>query len=403
MILGRKFWIMSILVVGITSSVFGQSIWNTQNSGTTINLTSAVWTGKQWVAVGYSGVILTSQDGLKWTSQTSGTTAALLSVIWTGSKLVAVGGSQTYLTSLDGVTWNSHSMSFSPERFAFDITSIAFSGSRYVATTAGCDVPNSSSTCVNIITSADEINWAELYNTRGGTLGTNSVIWVGSQFLMIISNGIFISSDGATWHGVQTPGNQYLYSITRTDSIFVAVGNTSSSGIIQTSPDGQTWTTRSMATHALYSVVWSGKLLVSVGNAGIITTSPNGVNWSQQNSPTGNVLNSVALGSNQLLAVGDGGTILTSSPSNTSIIKSINQNLLSVRLSPSRLFATLPYSFSNSQSSIAIYTASGSKLVEKTISSKSDFSFPINGLGHGGYFLKVENAKGRAVESFQIR
>jgi len=72
-------------------------------------------------------------------------------------------------------------------------------------------------------------------------------------------------------------------------SLFVAVGN---SGVIWTSPDGTTWTSRTTpGTDNMYSVAWSGSLFVAVGNGGVIwTASPDGT------ADTGTlVLNTVTL------------------------------------------------------------------------------------------------------------
>ena len=74
--------------------------WTSGSSGTQADLYAE--TGK--VAVGASGTILTSQDGITWTRQTSGTTSALRDVVQ-GILLVAVGDSGTILTSPDGTTW----------------------------------------------------------------------------------------------------------------------------------------------------------------------------------------------------------------------------------------------------------------------------------------------------------
>ena len=82
--------------------------WTSQTSGTLNPLYCVTWTGNQLVAGGggfsatpingmyvYKGVILTSPDGVTWTSRISGTTSDLRSVVSTGTKLVAVGGVDT--------------------------------------------------------------------------------------------------------------------------------------------------------------------------------------------------------------------------------------------------------------------------------------------------------------------
>jgi hypothetical protein len=57
------------------------------------------------VAVGGSGAIQTSSDGVTWTAQTSGTSASFSGISWSGSHFAAVGSGAAILTSPDGVIW----------------------------------------------------------------------------------------------------------------------------------------------------------------------------------------------------------------------------------------------------------------------------------------------------------
>lgn len=76
----------------------------------------------------------------------------------------------------------------------------------------------------------------------------------------------------------------YFNAITYGNGLFVAVG---SNGVIQTSPDGVTWTARTAGggyTGIFRSVVWVEDLglFVAVGDAGGPQTSPDGVTWTQR-------------------------------------------------------------------------------------------------------------------------
>lgn len=75
------------------------------------NLNSVTWTGSQFVAVGNTGLILTSPDGMKWKNSISLTSEHLHSVVWTGRQLAAVGDNGTILTSPDGIKWTGRSSS----------------------------------------------------------------------------------------------------------------------------------------------------------------------------------------------------------------------------------------------------------------------------------------------------
>ncbi|MDG0810444.1 S-layer homology domain-containing protein [Cohnella rhizosphaerae] len=75
-----------------------------------------------------------------------------------------------------------------------------------------------------------------------------------------------------------------------------------------------TWTLRSPLPtgNILTSVTFGNGTFVAVGNKGTILTSSDGASWSSQASGTANILNKVIWGSNLFVAVGAGGTILTS-------------------------------------------------------------------------------------------
>ena len=92
------------------SSNDGVSWATPAGSGLTSNtLTSIAYGAGTFVAVGGSGTIQTTADGSSWVSRTSGTTVALTSIIWDGSQFVAVGSGKV-LVSATGTTWSSYSM-----------------------------------------------------------------------------------------------------------------------------------------------------------------------------------------------------------------------------------------------------------------------------------------------------
>jgi hypothetical protein len=80
--------------------------WTLQLSGLSFVLNDVAWTGTNFVAVGDSGVILTSPDGVDWAEQASGTDVDLNAVAADGTDVVAVGYDATVLLSIDdGQTW----------------------------------------------------------------------------------------------------------------------------------------------------------------------------------------------------------------------------------------------------------------------------------------------------------
>jgi hypothetical protein len=81
---------------------------------------------------------------------------------------------------------------------------------------------------------------------------------------------------------------------------------------------GTTWTLRIPQGNSLYAVTYGNNTFVAVGSGGTILTSPDGVTWTARTSGTYNPLSSVTYGNGTFVAVGGSpyysgsGTILTS-------------------------------------------------------------------------------------------
>lgn len=69
-------------------------------------LYDVIYANSIWVAVGESGTIKTSTNGLVWTVRASGTTASLNGITWSGTEFTVVGDNNTVITSADGITWS---------------------------------------------------------------------------------------------------------------------------------------------------------------------------------------------------------------------------------------------------------------------------------------------------------
>jgi len=181
------------------------------------------WTGSQLVAVGggnyptYSGVIVTSPDGVTWTNRSPASKPEFHGVVWAGSQAVVVGLEGNVLTSPDGITWTSR---------------------------------------------------------KPGTVSElQTVVWTGNQLVVAGENGLILTSpDGIGWTSTGL-GQQYnLRGIAWTGAQIVAVGP---GKMIFTSPDGSNWTSRNLGQYLfMNSVTWAGDQVVAVGNYGTILTSP---------------------------------------------------------------------------------------------------------------------------------
>ncbi|WCL48230.1 WD40/YVTN/BNR-like repeat-containing protein [Leptospira sp. GIMC2001] len=79
--------------------------WTAASSGVTSTIRAVVYAKDQFIAVGMSGLVLSSPDGINWTSKSSGSTVELRSVAYGNDKLVAVGRDTILVSSDAGNTW----------------------------------------------------------------------------------------------------------------------------------------------------------------------------------------------------------------------------------------------------------------------------------------------------------
>lgn len=145
-----------------------------------------------WVAVGNSGLLKTSPDGVNWTERTSGfATSGIYNVQYGNGVYVAVGAAGKLRTSTDGINWTGRTANITGS-----ITGIAYDGSGTWIATGGAG------------------QWSKS------------------------------TDDGATWVA-QTPfTSDFLNNIEHNQQdLWVIVAN-DASGNIWTSPDGDTWTQR---------------------------------------------------------------------------------------------------------------------------------------------------------------
>lgn len=254
------------------------------------------------VAVGNSGKVYTSPDGVTWTARSSTfSTSAVRGVVWSGTQFVIVGDGGKLATSPDGITWTSRTSSFSTT----DIRSVTFGASTYVAVGyAG-----------KAATSSDGITWTQ----RTSSFGTTNILSViyGEKFVATGSGTtVATSTDGITWTQrttTVTPSNvAYGY------STYLMVGsNGSGSGLYATSSDGITWTnSTSMALRdVMQYAAFGGGLFVVGANNGRVTVSGDG-NFVASHTINGAVLAATDGGSGVVVASQPSAGIAYSSSSN---------------------------------------------------------------------------------------
>lgn len=304
--------------LGLYVAVGDQGIIQTSPNGTTwtfrtsgvYGLSQAAWSPAlaRFVVVGNSGTILTSSDGITWTSQTSGTANQLRGVTWsvTFSMFIAVGASGTILTSPDGITWTART---SPLNQQFNAVAAGGGFSLYIMAVGN------SGAC---IVSSDGITWTTQATGIGNSY--NDVIYVNSYssngLWILVGTGGAIRTFGGTL-GTATGRTSGVGSVTIT-SICLAGGVSTAivtvSGLISTSTDGITWTSRTSPTNtSLNKIGTDGFNLVIVGTNGQVV---GGFGSTYNVLVSGAVLNDVAYNPT--------GTVHVAVGSQSSILRSTN-------------------------------------------------------------------------------
>jgi hypothetical protein len=260
-----------------------------------------VWSPERslFVAVGSSGSIMTSTDGVNWIYISTSIDRTWASVCWSAERglFVAVSFNSIFdtsniMTSTDGVNWTL--VTNTPSGFWRDVI---WSQEKNLFVAVG----NFTGVNGKIITSPDGTDWTLETLPFGSSL--ISICWSPERELFIVGGSpipsgspVFLtSSNGTDWSTTNIPLNYFWNSITWSSELglFVAVGTKSGGGVnntIMTSTDGLTWTPQTHGNNsniAWNSVCWSPERLLFVA-VGAIFDSPignrciissDGINW----------------------------------------------------------------------------------------------------------------------------
>jgi hypothetical protein len=316
--------------------------WTVRSSGTHRRLQDAAWTGSLFVAVGDSGTVVTSADGLVWTQRTTGIPYDLRAIACAdGLCVVTAGWGGAMLTSPDGINWTVHAVENSPSTSLNSVVRVPAGtgrtarwvavGSHAVVSLDGVSwtryptgVPSTlsgavwngthivSTTGLGFAASGDGVTWSD-----NRTIYPSSLFWTGTGFLGL-SGGSLLSGTGTSptnWT-IQDLRRGTLSRILRMGAVTMAIGY---NGLILTSTDATTWTSRSGPTSLeLSSIVWADSQFTAVGGLGSVFTSPDAITWTPRASGTSfhlrKVIAAPAPGTpRRLVAVGDSGRIAVSS------------------------------------------------------------------------------------------
>ena len=260
--------------------------WTQRTSGTTNHLSSIVYGGGLFIAVGSeypNESILTSPDGITWTERGTGLTNKGLKSVTYGNGLFVIAGQQALLTSSDGITWT--------DRYTQDMSLLTCAGYGNGLFIVG-------GIRLDTYTSPDGITWTQRYSGTDNAdrlfsiaYGNNIFVGVGRKEGVLAEEfniEVLTSRDGITWtERVPELPSRELSAIIFKNGLFIATGD---NGIIASTSDGIEWTVLSSGLNISEAIFGKG-LFVSffsdVVYDNVIQTSPDGITWTERYRESG--------------------------------------------------------------------------------------------------------------------
>jgi hypothetical protein len=147
-----------------------------------------------FVAVGGSGCILSSPDGINWTTRTSSTLSTLNKVLFANNTFVVVGAGGTIRTSTDGITW---ATPIASGVFLFDV---AYGSHNNTWVIVG------SSNVIRTASGSNLASWSSATSGFTGSITMNCVKYANGMFVLGASgtqqNLRYSSTGTGTWTAV---------------------------------------------------------------------------------------------------------------------------------------------------------------------------------------------------------
>ncbi len=329
----------SILVVvganGFIASAAAWDDWTPRVSPTEATLEDVHWNGTRFVAVGHSGTILVSPDGVSWSEVLSGTQQDLAAVtVGPLNSWLAVGPDGTVVRSSfpEANVWEGVI-----ETRTLHFNDVIWTGTRFVSVGPGGYIAESSDNGRSWFkeTSNTTQNLRRLVSSHGRLIGVGTgttillsetpgswtaanpgadvrpfrAMWTGSRFVVAANQSILTSLDGSLWSEAYHGTNILLRGIAQSPSMLVAAcvdsGNGSPPGVMVGSADGVHWgpISGALSNQTYRDVTWgnSGFLAISQGLEGAMSTD--GQTWNRVALPAD--FYRVAWGNGIYLALGE--------------------------------------------------------------------------------------------------
>jgi len=179
----------------------------------------------------------------------------------------------------------------------------------------GAGLANYASTITSILAASKGETWTEV--TSGTTDYILGLTFGNGVYVLGTTNGVIrTSTNGTTWTS-RTSSLTDIQAVAFGDGLYLAAGD---DGGLLTSTDATTWTSRTsgFGTDNIQALTYGDGLYLAAGSQGNLSTSTDGTTWTSRTSGFGtDTINALTYGDNLYIAAGSQGKLFTSTDGTT--------------------------------------------------------------------------------------
>jgi hypothetical protein len=318
-----KRWFRAVAGAAI-GVIAGLAPWVTRASASDNNWTSVAYGNGVYVKVAHTGTnrVATSPDAITWTPRTPPEDNQWRHICFAEDLgifcAVALDGTNRVMTSPDGIAWTMRSAAAANQWAAVTrggglFVAVAISGTDRIMTSPTGET-------WTIRTGAAALQYFDVAYGLDG-VGGGIFIAVAAGSTSNVNKFVKSTDGGVTWTPFFTTTQQFLGIIyVPWLSLWVVAAGDGAGNRFFTSPDGTTFTSRSISGTAVQweKVAFSSNLVVIIGSTtgtDRIATSPDAITWTLQTTPVANNWADVTYGGGKFVAVsmtGTGNRVMTS-------------------------------------------------------------------------------------------
>ena len=260
---------------------------------------------------GVGRIVVSTDAGETWEDVGDAPETPLNSVFWDGEIFAGAGGEGTVAFSQDGFDWEEKDTGSD-----LHLSDIVAASGEWIATHRDGN---------SFLVSEDGDEWS-MVDTQPGP-GLNAITRFQGQLVAAGAAGSLLSGPSPSeMEGNESVTTLPLADVAHNGTIYVAVGGgyrwpldqfgfiDPNERVLMSSADLEEWTVHDTGdAGSLYGVAYGDGRFVAVGEGGTVLTSSNGLDWTQRQSGTDQRLNAIAYGDGFFVAVGNEGFVGVSS------------------------------------------------------------------------------------------